>query len=340
MVLTPVLIDTPDTLQDQLVKVLFEPHGYVRAEAVHVTEAWQHIVAQHSHVPTPILCVLGEMLAACIVLAGSITLNGSVILQITGDGPVALLVAECNGQRGIRATVTLRDADAVAAMITRQNSALNVLTDLINCHGSAQCLLTLDPDQKLHGQQAWHGVVDLQHDSVAKALMQYMHQSAQLQTQLWLAATSSAIGGLMLQQMPDHGGTLATDYTDLLIDHTQAAAIQWQHLVALAQSIQPNELTQYPAQLVLHRLFWQENMTVLSIESVAFECTCSRQKVERMLHQLGVEELNTILQTQSGQIDVNCHYCNTPYVFDAIDVAALFEHNHEHTVVTGNHTLN
>src|SRR3546814_11050873 len=80
-------------MTDQLKKYLFPDHG-TRVQAVRLTGAWQTGLAHQSH-PACVVTLLGELVSAATLLASNIKFDGSVILQLQGEGPVALMVVEC-----------------------------------------------------------------------------------------------------------------------------------------------------------------------------------------------------------------------------------------------------
>ena len=54
-----------------------------------------------------------------------------------------------------------------------------------------------------------------------------------------------------------------------------------------------------------------------------FACTCSRERVGRMIVGLGAEEAESIL-AERPDIEVVCEFCGVQYRFDPVDAAALF----------------
>ena len=56
---------------------------------------------------------------------------------------------------------------------------------------------------------------------------------------------------------------------------------------------------------------------------VFFRCRCSRERVSGMLQGLGEKETRSIL-VERGEVEVRCDFCNRAYLFDAVDVAQLF----------------
>ena len=69
----------------------------VRGMIVRLTGAWQEILARRAsntttgaH-PPPVAELLGEMTAAATLMQANIKFNGSLILQVFGDGPVKVV---------------------------------------------------------------------------------------------------------------------------------------------------------------------------------------------------------------------------------------------------------
>ena len=291
-------------MTDKLLKFTFH-NAPVRGEVVRMEGAWQAMIEHHGY-PAPVLRLLGEMTAAAALLASNIKFAGSLTMQIHGDGPVKLLVVECQPDLRLRATAKLREGAAIA------DSA--GMRELVNASGQGRCAITLDPADRLPGQQPYQGIVGLEGDSIAEALETYMRQSEQLDSRLWLAADAHCCAGVLLQKLPGDGGraVLATADTDA-----------WERTTALAATITAEELLRHAADTITHRLFWQERLDHYRPLEPRFECRCSRGRIGRMLLSLGQDEVDSII-TELGSVEVTCDFCNARQAFDAIDVAQLF----------------
>src|SRR3954464_6182298 len=119
---------------DTLQKFMFE-NLPVRGELVELSDCWQQVQANHTY-PLPVKILLGEMLSAAALLSANLKFNGAIVMQIHGDGPIRLLVVECDSELHLRATAKLRE-DAVIADDAS-------LTDLLNPGGKARFVITLD----------------------------------------------------------------------------------------------------------------------------------------------------------------------------------------------------
>ena len=181
---------------DTLQKFIFE-QAAVRGELVELAETWRH-VQSHRTYPDAVRNVLGELMAAAALLSANLKFNGAIIMQIHGDGPLRLLVVECDAELRMRATAKLAP-DAVI-----EDDA--TLPQLVNAHGNGRFVITLDPKDKLPGQQPYQGIVPLDGDTVSTVIEHYMLRSEQLDTKLWLAADGAVARGMLLQKLPVEGG--------------------------------------------------------------------------------------------------------------------------------------
>ena len=264
------------------------------------------------------------MTAAALLMQANIKFNGAVILQVQGDGPVKLAVVEVQPDFAVRATATLQgDVPADAT-----------LTQLVNVNNQGRCAITLDPKDRLPGQQAYQGVVPLFDDSgepidtFSDILAHYMLQSEQLDTRLVLAANETIVAGLLVQRLPVTGeGNLAGSATQESNEDGIGKSEDFNRISTLAASLKQEELLDLDIETVLHRLFWDESLVrFLPTEGVIrphFACSCSHERVSSMLRNLGVEEVESIIADE-GAVSVGCEFCGAQYRFDPVDAARLF----------------
>lgn len=289
---------------DTLQKFMIES-SLVRGELVEISDTWQQIQARRDY-PPAVRTMLGEMLSAAALLSANLKFNGSIIMQIHGDGPVQLLVVECDSSLRVRAMAKLRENAVVTEDATLQQ--------LVNQQGNGRFAITLDPNDKLPGQQAYQGIVALDGDTVATVIENYMMRSEQLDTRLWLAADANVARGLLLQKLPSDGGI------DLkLADDSDT----WNRAVMLASTMQNSELLETDIMTLMQRLYWEETLRVFEPRHPSFHCGCSREKVGDMLKMLGKEEVHDAL-TELGLLAVNCEFCGQDYSFDRVDCVQLF----------------
>lgn len=290
----------------------------VRGEIVSLDEAWREVVARHA-LPPAVRDRLGELSAAALLLAATLKFDGAMVLQIHGDGPVSLFVVECLTEGSYRATVKLRDEHGPVAHDAS-------LASLVNPGGTGRFVVTLDPRGESPNRQPWQGIVPFDGNAVAEMLERYMEQSEQLPTRLWLAADEQRAVGLLLQRLPQEGGTGApADDED-----------GWNRMQRLAETITREELLGLAPAKVLERLFWQEPLHAFDGHEVHFACNCSREKVVGMLRMLGREEVDGIL-AERDSVEVRCDFCNELWRFDPVDCGVVFAENGELAPGTATH---
>lgn len=293
----------------------------VRGMIVRLTDAWTEILSRRTTDdaadiwPWPVAELLGEMAAAGVLMQSSIKFNGALVMQIFGEGPVKVAVAEVQHDLSLRVT----------AKVVGEVEADAHLQELVNVNGRGRCAITLDPKDRLPGQQPYQGVVPLNashgpaQPRMADVLEHYMRQSEQLDTKLVLAADRSVAAGLLIQRVPVEGeGNLGGKNADPAeqLEHFNRISI-------LAGSLTGNELLSLDVETILRRLFWQEKLLRFDVQTPRFHCTCSRERVASMIRGLGEEEAESIL-AEREEIDVSCDFCGQHYRFDAVDAAQIF----------------
>ena len=301
-----------------LYKFIFEGLP-VRGMIVRLTDDWQEVLrrreAADDAFPLPVQQLLGEMAAAATLMQSNIKFNGALVLQVFGDGPVKLAVAEVQPDLAFRVT----------AKVVGEVPADARLEAMLNVHGKGRCAITLDPKDTLPGQQAYQGVVPLHGDQreplqqLSEVLEHYMLQSEQLDTRLILAANDKVAAGLLIQRLPVEGsGNLGARNEDE-IGRNDA----FNRIAHLSATLTRDELLTLDPQAVLHRLFWEEQVRLFEPLQPHFACTCARERVGAMLESLGREEVDGIIAEQ-GRVEVACDFCGVKYHFDAVDVGGLF----------------
>jgi len=272
---------------DSIYRFLFEDSP-VRGEMAQLETSWQAIYQRQDY-PEPIRRVLGEFAAASVLLSATLKFDGSLIIQAQGSGPVNLMVVECSSQRVIRATAKWKEVPDVSG-----------LRELL---GDGQLVITIDRGKNL---ERYQGIVELNGDSVAEVLENYLKQSEQLRTRIWLAADDQRAAGLLIQKLPGK-------------DDDDA----WETAEQLSDTITSEEMLSLAPQEIVYRLFHAENVRLFDGDPIRFGCSCSRERVINALRTIGYDEVKSILAERSD-VSVDCEFCGEHYSFDAVDVEQLF----------------
>ncbi|WP_373186304.1 Hsp33 family molecular chaperone HslO [Halopseudomonas sp.] len=285
--------------QDSTQRFLFE-NADVRGELVALDASYREVLAKHDY-PEPIRELLGELLAAAVLLSTTIKFDGLLVLQASSPGPISTLMVECTSDQAVRGIARYDE-----------NITGSTLGDLMP---GGILAITVDPEEG----QRYQGIVSLDGSTLAECLNGYFENSEQLPTRFRLQADGRTARGLLLQALP----------ADRQRDTEQRAAT-WEHLNILADTLSAEELLSLDNQTVLHRLFHQEDVRLFDPRQVRFECSCSVERSGNALVSLGHDDAMVLLAEQNGEIEIDCQFCNTRYLFDQERIEDLFRSAQEH----------
>ncbi len=273
---------------DRSLRFLFELAD-VRGQTVHLDSAYRDIVSIHQYAPG-VSRLLGEFLAAAVLLSTTLKFAGKLILQARSEGQIPLLMVECDNTLRVRAI-------ARGAQQATSNSNEQLLTN-------GQLAITIDP---ANGRR-YQGIVPLVQNSLAHSLDAYFEQSEQLKTRFWLAADGERAAGLLLQQLPAQ-----------IIEDDALRLRQWEHACSLAATVQDSELLELRAEQLLYRLYHEDPVRLFEPSTVSFYCSCSRERTRDVLASLGRTEIDKLLR-ELGGITMDCEFCNQQYRFAREDM--------------------
>jgi len=284
----------------------------VRGHWVRLEGAWRELRAHHDY-PEPVRELLGQAVAASVLLAATLKFRGQLTLQLQGNGAVSLLVAQCTHDYRLRAVARF-DAAAVSALsandasVEAGGSTGGVFRSLVGSEG--RFAVTVEADER---NMRYQGIVPLSGDSLAGSLETYFARSEQLPTRVLLAADGQRGAGVLVQKLPEDAAT----------DETQMREV-WAQAERGIERLSAEDLLQCPVEELLGRGFAAQDMRLFRGAPVQFECRCSNGRVTSLLRALGPDEVRDVLREQ-GSVTVTCEFCHRPYRFDAGDVDALFK---------------
>jgi len=269
----------------------------IRGAVVHLGEAWQQMQAGRNYQPT-VAQLLGETAAVTALIAGQLKQAGRLTLQLRGNGPIQLLVMDCNEKLQMRG-------------MARSNPVVlpAPVPELLGAAQGGQLMMSLDtPDAR----QPYQSYVPMVGDSIAAIFEHYLEQSEQQPSRLFAIAGPKAAVCLFLQKMPQAD------------NHDQDG---WNRISQLAATVKPAELLELDAEALLSRLFHEEiearGIRMYDAQEVVYHCPEDRDKVADMIRSLGRADAETIL-AEHGEILIRDDICNRDYHFSAEDVAKLF----------------
>lgn len=269
-------------------RFIFEEHE-IRGELVRLEQSFIDAFAQSDY-PEAVQTLLGEALAASVLLSGTLKFDGILSLQARGNGPVTLLMAECTHYRKVRAIAQYQDIPEAVSSIQEQL-------------GQGQLVITIDPEKG----QRYQGIIPMEKPDLSSCLEDYFTQSEQLETTILLFCDETGAAGMLLQKLP---GYREDDET-------------WNRLETLARSITFEELRSLPAEQILHRLFHEEDVRLFPGEAVSFECSCSKARCTAAIEALGSDDAYTLVAEQ-GTITIDCQFCAETYTFKKEELDTIF----------------
>ena len=269
----------------------------IRGAIVHLGDSWQQMQVDRNYQPT-VAQLLGETAAVTALIAAQLKQPGRLTLQLRGNGPIQLLVMDCNEQLQLRG-------------MARSNPVVlpAPVPHLLGADQGGQLMMSLDMPNARHPYQSF---VPLVGESIAAIFEHYLEQSEQQPSRLFVSAGPQAAACLFLQKMPE------ADTRD--IDG-------WHRITQLAATVKPTELPELDAESLLTRLFHEDMAThgvrVFDPLPVVYHCPEDWTKVRDMIRSLGRADAETIL-AEHGEILIRDDICNHSYRFSAEDVAELF----------------
>ncbi len=297
-------MNSPAAPRDEVRRFIVENRP-VRGHWVRLEGAWRELRA-HRDYPQPVRELLGQAVAASVLLAATLKFRGQLTLQLQGSGAVSLLVAQCTHDYRLRAVARF-DAEAVTAL-SEQEAAGDIFRRLVGRDG--RFAVTVEADER---NMRYQGVVPLSGESLAGSLEAYFARSEQLPTRVLLAADDERGAGVLVQKLPQDAGADDSEMSDT-----------WEQAERGIERLRPEDLLQCPVEELLGRGFSAQDMRLFRGAPVQFECRCSHGRVTSLLRALGADEVRDVLREQ-GSVTVTCEFCHRPYKFEANDVEAIFE---------------
>ncbi|MFZ7239539.1 Hsp33 family molecular chaperone HslO [Avibacterium avium] len=270
---------------DKLYRYLFKNRA-VRGEWVRLNQSFKDTLNTH-HYPKVVQNLLGEMMVATSLLTATLKFDGSITVQIQGDGPLSLALVNGSDDQKMRALARLQGE-------VRDEMSLSELI------GKGVLVITITPNEG----ERYQGVISLDKPTITECLEDYFVRSEQLQTQLIIRTGEfngePVAAGMLLQVMPDGVGEEG----------------DFEHLATLTATVKDEEIFGLTAEEMLYRLYHEETVEIYPAQQVSFFCGCSPERSGGALLLLPEAEIDEILAEHNGSIDMQCECCGTHYFFN------------------------
>ncbi len=292
----------------------------MRGRLVRLGPSLDAVIERHGY-PLAVARPLAEAMVLCAALATSLKYDGIFTLQISGDGPIRLLVTDLTTDGALRGYAQFDSWKLAVALGSGNGEAPERYVPRL--FGRGRLAFTVDQGQHT---QRYQGIVPLEGATLADCAHTYFRQSEQLPTGIKIAAERFVDGdavhwraaALMVQQMPEF------DAGRLSVDHEQREDDWRKAVILMASATEAEMLSPDLAGItLLHRLFHAERPRLFARRAFAARCRCSRERIDRVLRSIRREELDD-LRDKSGRVAVKCEFCSTEYAYDDRDLDRIY----------------
>lgn len=236
---------------------------------------------------------LGRALTGATLLAALLKGEQSVLLRFEGNGPLRKIITEAGCSGWVRGYV----AEPHAEVPLRQGRI-----DVAAALGHAG-LLTVTKD--IGGPQRYQGTIELYSSEIGEDLAYYLTRSEQTPSTLALgirlhpSGTIAAAGGFLIQALPP-------------ADERLLGRLE-ERIASLPPVSEMLLAGRGPAD-ILATVFDAIPCRKTAETPLRYQCSCSRDKMQRAILTLAGQDQDDLLQREEG-LEVRCEFCRQSYHF-------------------------
>ncbi|WDC83555.1 Hsp33 family molecular chaperone HslO [Caloramator sp. mosi_1] len=279
-------------------------NGDIRLFAAITTDIVEKARQIHNLSPTA-SAALGRLLTAGSIMGAMLKgEKDTLTLSMNGKGPAGNLVVVANSKGNVKGYITNPHVD----LPLNEKGKLNVGAAI-----GKEGFLNVVKDMGL--RDPYVGSVPIYTGEVGDDIAYYFTVSEQVPSAVALGVlvdtdiSIKSAGGLVIQMMPGANELLADIITFRL-----------QEIPPLSTLIAEGKTCED----ILNLLFDDMDLKIHEEIDIAYECDCSRQRVEKALIALGKDELER-LKEEEELMQVECHFCDRRYQFTREDIQALID---------------
>lgn len=284
-------------IDDNLIQTFHLERSNLRGRVLRMGTSIDHLLKRHADYAQPLLYLTGEAAGTALILSSVLKYEGVFTLQVQGDGPVSMVVADVTHQGHIRACARIRD-DAVISTDSTPTTMM----------GKGYLAFTVDQGEDM---ERYQGIVELMGERFQDSVQHYFNQSEQIATGMRFALKQDSAGqwragAIMIQRLPQEKN----------ITPGETEEDDWRRIMVLLQSCTDDELVDANLSQndLLFRLFHEDGIRVYDPVPVIDTCRCSAERAENILSMLS--EMEREEMTIDGKLNVKCEFCNRSYDFD------------------------
>ena len=260
--------------------------------------------ARAAHNTSPVItAALGRLLSAGVMMGSMLKGDDLLTLQVKGDGPVKGITVTADSMGHVKGYPIVPD------VILPTNSIGKL--DVSGAVGAGT--LTVIKDMGL--KEPYSGQVALQTGEIAEDLTYYFAVSEQVPSCVGLGVlmeknnTVRQAGGFIVQLMP-----FATEEVISRLEENIKG------LPSVTTMLDQGKTPEEILGTVLDGL----DLQVTDQGPAAFQCDCSKERVERALISIGKAELQSMID-DGKEVEVSCQFCGKQYSFQPEELIRLWE---------------
>lgn len=273
----------------------------IRAFAAVTTETVE--TARKDHNTSPVAtAALGRLLTGGAMMGVMMKGENDILtLQIKGDGPINGITVTADSKGRVKGYV------GNPQVLIPANSKGKL--DVSGAVGNG--ILNVIKDMGL--KEPYSGQVALQTGEIAEDLTYYFAVSEQVPSAVGLGVlmnkdnTVRQAGGFIVQVMP-----FAEESTIAKLEQNV------QKIQSVTTLLEQGHTPESLLEQVLEGFDIEINDTI----PTEFYCNCDKNRVEKALISIGRKELNELIQ-EGKEVELNCHFCNTNYVFSVEELKEI-----------------
>jgi molecular chaperone Hsp33 len=288
-------------MKNYIVRVISEQANVIGLACV-TTDLVNESCRLHGAYPTA-CAALGRALTGGALMAALLKLGQRLALKLEGNGPLRKIIVEADYAGNVRGFVGVPEVD-----LPPKNGKFDV-AGAVGTEG----VLTVIKDTGR--KELYNGVVRIRTGEIAEDIAHYFAESEQIPTAVALGVYMepsldiTAAGGFLVQSLPPSDENMI----DRLIGNIGKLPPYTQMLFS----------GQAPED-ILEAIFSGIPYATLERHELFYRCTCSRERIERVLVSLGREELADMVDKQ-GKADVTCEFCRKSYHLSGRELLALLD---------------
>lgn len=261
--------------------------------------------ARQAHNTSPVAtAALGRLLTAGTMM-GTMMKNDSdlLTLQIQCDGPIGGLTVTADNQGRVKGYVNnpevLIHANAKGKLDVAEALGLGILNVI----------------KDMGMKEPYVGQTILHTSEIAEDLTYYFATSEQIPSSVGLGVlmnkdnTVRQAGGFIVQVMPF--------VEDAVLDRLEENIKKIDSVTAMLDR-------GYTPEQLLEEVLQGMDVEYTDKIPAEFYCNCSKERVERALISIGRKELQSLI-AEGKDVEMNCHFCNSNYVFTIEEVKELLK---------------